>query len=145
MIPINGSELSTRAIDHAIAVARNQENVILVALYVLYFREESYINFMAEMSGTHANFEIPESKNNKIEKYFYTVKEMANQNHVELITDIVTSVKSFSKVIVEYAEANSFDLIVIGKIGRSSFRKYLLGGVTSSVVTRAHCPVMVIK
>ena len=100
---------------------------------------------MTEMSGKHTNFECPESKNNKIEKYFDKVKEMAKQNHVELITDTVTSAKSTSKVIVDYAEAKSFDLIVIGRIGKPNFRKYLVGGITSSVITHAHCPVMVIK
>ena len=75
LIPIDGSEFSTRAIDYAIAVARNRENVILVALYVVYFREESYINFMAEMSGKYTNFENPESKNNKIEKYFDKIRD----------------------------------------------------------------------
>jgi nucleotide-binding universal stress UspA family protein len=100
---------------------------------------------MTEMSGKHTNYECPESKNNKIEKYFDKVKEMAKQNHVELITDTVTSAKSTSKVIVDYAEAKSFDLIVIGRIGKPNFRKYLVGGITSSVITHAHCPVMVIK
>ena len=133
------------SIDYAIAVARNHENAMLVALYTIYFREESYITFMAELSGRHANFENPENKNNKIEEYLDKIKETANQNHVDLRTDIVTSAKSFSKVIVDYAKANSFDLIVIGRIGTSNFRKYVLGGVTSSVVTHSHCPVMVIK
>ncbi len=37
------------------------------------------------------------------------------------------------------------DLIVIGTRGRSGFKKLLLGSIASSVVTYAHCPVMVVK
>jgi hypothetical protein len=47
-------------------------------------------------------------------------------------------------VILEYAEKN-IDLIVIGTRGSSGFKKSLLGSIASSVVTYAHCLVMVMK
>ena len=47
--------------------------------------------------------------------------------------------------IVDYAEENNIDLIVIGTRGRSGFKKLLLGSVASHVVTYAHCPVLVVK
>jgi hypothetical protein len=46
---------------------------------------------------------------------------------------------------LEYAEENNIDLIVVGTRGRSGFKKLLLGSIASSVVTCAHCPVMVVK
>ena len=33
----------------------------------------------------------------------------------------------------------------VGTRGRSGFKKLLLGSIASSVVTYAHCPVMVVK
>jgi nucleotide-binding universal stress UspA family protein len=47
--------------------------------------------------------------------------------------------------IVDYAEKNKVDLIVVGTRGRSGFTKLLLGSVASGVVTYASCPVMVVK
>jgi nucleotide-binding universal stress UspA family protein len=47
--------------------------------------------------------------------------------------------------IVEYAERENIDLIVIGSRGLTGFRKLLLGSVASGVVTYAHCPVLVVK
>ena len=47
--------------------------------------------------------------------------------------------------IVDYAEENNIDLIIIGTRGRSGFKKLLLGSVASHVVTYAHCPVLVVK
>jgi len=47
--------------------------------------------------------------------------------------------------IVDFAEENNIDLIVIGTRGRSGFKKLLLGSVASHVVTYAHCPVLVVK
>ena len=47
--------------------------------------------------------------------------------------------------IVDYAEENDINLIVIGTRGRSGFKKLLLGSVASHVVTYAHCPILVVK
>jgi nucleotide-binding universal stress UspA family protein len=47
--------------------------------------------------------------------------------------------------IVDYAERENVDLIVIGSRGRRGFKKMLLGSVASDVVTYAYCPVMVVK
>ncbi|MFZ0512317.1 MAG: universal stress protein [Candidatus Nitrosopolaris sp.] len=145
LIPIDGSEFSIRAVDYGIAMAKKEENVQLVALHVLFFREESSISFMASLSGAHASFEIPEKINQEIERWFDKIKEKTNQNEVQLKTDVVISAKPIIKIIVDYAEAGGFDLIVVGTRGSSHFKKLLLGGVASGVVTYAHCPVMVIK
>ena len=47
--------------------------------------------------------------------------------------------------IVDYAERENIDLIVIGTRGRTGIKQLLLGSVASDVVTYAHCPVMVVK
>jgi len=47
--------------------------------------------------------------------------------------------------IVEYAERENIDLLVIGSRGLTGFKKLLVGSVASGVVTYAHCPVLVVK
>ena len=47
--------------------------------------------------------------------------------------------------IVEYAEREKIDLIVIGTRGRSAFKRMLLESTASEVVIHAHCPAMVVK
>lgn len=48
-------------------------------------------------------------------------------------------------VIVEYAEDQRVDLIVMGTHGRRGFREMLLGSVTQEVVRRVQCPVLTIR
>jgi nucleotide-binding universal stress UspA family protein len=48
-------------------------------------------------------------------------------------------------VILEYAEEQKIDLIVVGTRGRKGFKQLLLGSIASPIVTYAHCPVMVVK
>jgi len=64
---------------------------------------------------------------------------------INFSSDVILSNKSVVAEIVDYAENNNIDLLVIGTRGRSGVRRLLLGSVASGVVTYAHCPVLVIK
>jgi nucleotide-binding universal stress UspA family protein len=64
---------------------------------------------------------------------------------IQLKTQVIISPISVTGNIVEYAEREKIDLIVIGTRGRSAFKRILLGSTASGVVTHAHCPVMVVK
>ena len=64
---------------------------------------------------------------------------------INLSSDVILSNKSVVAEIVDYAENNNIDLLVIGTRGRSGVRRLLLGSIASGVVTYAHCPVLVIK
>lgn len=50
-----------------------------------------------------------------------------------------------SEKIVEVAEAEGADLIVVGSRGRSKLAKMLLGSVASRVIASAPCPVLVVS
>lgn len=49
------------------------------------------------------------------------------------------------QVIVELAEKEKVDLVVVGSHGRSGLSKLLMGSVASHVVTHAPCSVLVVK
>jgi nucleotide-binding universal stress UspA family protein len=57
---------------------------------------------------------------------------------------IVTGVSIYGEII-QYAEKESIDLIVLGTRGKSGVKKLLLGSTASGVVTYANCPVLVTK
>ena len=69
----------------------------------------------------------------------------AKANNIELKKELISSHRPVDYVILEYAEEKNIDLIVVGTRGRSGFKRLLLGSIASSVVTYAHCPVMVVK
>lgn len=52
---------------------------------------------------------------------------------------------SVVQAVVEFAESEKCDLIVMGTRGMTGFRKLVLGSVSSGVVSHAHCPVMVVR
>src|SRR5215831_8015311 len=87
----------------------------------------------------HVTSEFTRNLSNEGEKYLNNVKVKANEKDMQIKTEIISS-KNISGGIVDFAEENNIDLIVIGTRGRSGFKKLLLGSVTY-----AHCPVLVVK
>ena len=73
------------------------------------------------------------------------VKQKASEKNVKVKTDVVIGISSVVKEIIEYAEKNRVDMIVIGSRGLSGIKKMLLGSVASGVLRYSHCPVLVIK
>ena len=47
--------------------------------------------------------------------------------------------------IVEIADKENFDLIVIGSRGVGGVKKFFLGSVSDRVADEAHCPVLIVK
>ncbi len=47
--------------------------------------------------------------------------------------------------IIEFAEKENIDMIILGSTGTSSLKKILIGSVASAVVTKAKCIVTVVK
>lgn len=64
---------------------------------------------------------------------------------IRLKTDFILTAMSIPHAIVDYAQANNIDLIVVGTRGRSGLKRVLLGSVASGVVTYSSCPVLVTK
>jgi nucleotide-binding universal stress UspA family protein len=155
LVAIDGSEMSMRAAAYAIDIAnikgKEEENVQLIGLTVIDLTNLSY-SFFATASGYYEAEKLEEKRKeaqqllDKVEKL--AVKENNTNNNVniqfksEIIEDPISRVGS---AIVDYAERENVDLIVIGSRGRTGFKKMLLGSVASDVVTYAHCPVMVVK
>lgn len=61
---------------------------------------------------------------------------------VEIVVEDSTSP---ADAIVRYAEKNGVNLIVVGNKGAGAIERFLIGSVSSNVVTHSPCSVMVVK
>jgi nucleotide-binding universal stress UspA family protein len=48
-------------------------------------------------------------------------------------------------VIVEYANKNNFEIVIIGSRGLNSLQEFVLGSVSHKVAKRTNCPVLIVK
>ena len=135
LIAIDGSDASMDAADYATAISQRY-NAELYALHVIHADVDLY--------GPHETSEFTRNMRNEGEKYLNKVNVKANEKDIQIKTEIISS-RDISGGILDFAEENNIDLIVIGTRGRSGFKRLLLGSVASHVVTYAHCPVLVVK
>ena len=147
LVAIDGSEPSMDAADYAILMA-GRYNSDLVALHVLperirYEYEDRIDSDIPSITTSREIVELP--RQGLEEKAFNKIKEKCKENNVKVNTEVINNTRSVAAEVVDYAESNNIDLIVIGTRGRSGFKKLLLGSVASAVITYAHCPVMVVK
>jgi nucleotide-binding universal stress UspA family protein len=135
LVAIDGSDASMDAADYAISISKKY-NVEIYALHV--------IRADVDLFGQHETSEFMTRMRNEGEKYLNKVKLIADEKNIQIKTEMISSI-DIARGIVDYAEENNIDLIVIGTRGISGFKKLLLGSVASHVVTYAHCPVLVVK
>ena len=149
LVAIDGSISSMHTIDYAISIAMKNSSQ-LVILYVIDVYKYSYLPSSIILAPTFGSEKYLEERNeaeeqmNKI-KEKYKQKTKNNIDSKELKTEIVEGAKSAATTIMEYAESENIDLIIIGSRGRTSFKKLLLGSVSSDIIKNAHCAVLVIR
>jgi nucleotide-binding universal stress UspA family protein len=156
LVAIDGSEMSMRAAVYAIDIANRKgkeaENVQLIGLTVIELSKLSY-SFFATASGYYGAEKL-EEKRKEAQQSLDEVEKLAakenntttNNNNIQFKSEIIEdTISRVGSAIVDYAERENIDLIVIGTRGRTGFKKMLLGSVASDVVTFAYCPVLVVK
>ena len=149
LVAIDGSTSSMHTIDCAISIAM-KNNSQLVILYVIDVYKYPYLPSSIILAPTFGSEKYLEERNeaeeqmNKI-KEKYKQKTKNNVDSKELKTEIIEGAKSAATTIIEYAESENIDLIIIGNRGRTSFKKLLLGSVSSDIIKNAHCTVLVIR
>ena len=147
LVTVDGSNESMAAADYAIAMAKKEDNnTQLIALHVL-FSQLGYAystNLFGLVTPSSINELLKDAKH-EAQQWFDKIKEKMYENDIQLKTEVVVSSTSVVAAIVDYAEHENVDLIVIGSRGRSGFKKLLLGSTASGVVTYATCPVLVVK
>jgi nucleotide-binding universal stress UspA family protein len=133
LIPVDGSESSEHALGKGIELA-NALKAKLMFLYV------ANVNQLAVNSCLSS--ELLEAVN-KAGDVVLTHAEESTPDGIE--TERVMETGSPAPVIIDVAEENGVDLIVMGSRGLGLVKGVLLGSVSQYVVENAKCAVMVVK
>jgi nucleotide-binding universal stress UspA family protein len=145
LVAVDGSQPSMNAAVRAITLA-NEYQARLTGLYVVpsnigygYLDDNTLSEWPAEIRRIVSNVIM------KGEGYLDRIKERAIDNAIQFESKVILGGSSVVRAIIEYAEKNDIELIVMGTIGISGFKRLLLGSTASGVVTYAHCPVLLVK
>jgi nucleotide-binding universal stress UspA family protein len=138
LIPYDASQFSNDAFNEALIIAKKFD-AKLEALCVL----GSAVKDRDVISLSTA-IQLQDEQEDEATKIFKDLEKISKDEGVRFSFSVIYDPDP-SKGIVNYANSNDFDLIVIGSHGRTGLRKKILGSVAYGVVEYAKCPVLIIK
>jgi len=135
---VDGSPDAKKALDYAISLAKTYGSTLTV-MYVVHRR----VYVAAEEAGFTPTAALIHDMEEQGKKILDEAKRTAQSRGVELDTVLVHGIPA--EEILKKAEAEKYDMIVVGSRGRTSVKAFLLGSVSDKVSHHAKCPVLIVK
>lgn len=130
----DGSEHSKRATENAIHIAKCSDGAKMEIIYV--------VDPNRAKSETLSNWNSGDIDDTR-KKRVVEVEKMAKEAGVSYEIHILNGEPG--PTIVEYANNNKADVVIIGSRGLNALQEFVLGSVSHKVAKRANCPVLIVK
>jgi len=136
LCPIDFSEFSVSAYQHALSVAEHYEAKLVAQHIVELWRHPSF-DFAASAGLYEESLQaFRESGKEQLQEF------VKKHSHDEIQPELVVQVGVAADSILSFAQLQKADVIVMGTHGRRGFDRLMLGSVTDRVMRRAPCPVL---
>ena len=147
LVPVDGSDLSFKAAQYAIHLAKADNAEITTLNVVEDIKQGGAIGLQAKYGNVSLVDAFRKVRKDSAEQWMNKISQEAKSQGVTFKSEIIDDEDATSEagVITGYAEQNNFDLIVIGSKGRSRLGRLITGGVTNAVVNSAKTPVLVVR
>ena len=144
VVAVDGSQNSMRAADMAIDMA-NRANASLFVISVI--SSTVYTEAPPGMvAGGAAPSNVTDKAKTDAEAFVQGVVAKAQQHGVTKVRgEVIENVPSVVDSIVDYVQEWKADVVIVGTRGLSGLRKLLLGSVSSALVSKAPCSVLVVR
>ncbi len=143
MLPIDGSELSSRALREGVALAKALGSKLTLITVVSPYHTGITTPLAADIPRAIEKTHDEESKK-AAQKLHADMMSRAKSEGV-ICESLVAFGDSIYEQIVENAEKSKCDLIVMASHGRRGLEGLLLGGETVKVLTHSKIPVLVVR
>jgi nucleotide-binding universal stress UspA family protein len=85
------------------------------------------------------------AKDLPVDKPLLVALERALKDGLKRVTCVRAMSSDIAAAVVTYAEKNGYHHIIAGSVGRTGLARHLVGSVAEDIVTRAHCPVTIVR
>lgn len=140
LVPLDGSELAERALEHALEVARGSQARLTLMRCPL---EIDPLVLQAALTKGPCHHEALREMSQK-EAESYLGQLAARPELKEVVDDTQTPMGNPPEQILRTAQKGHYDLIVLSSHGRGGLDRFMFGSVADKVVRHAHCPVLVV-
>jgi len=136
LVPLDGSELAKKALDHAdkLAEAFDAEIILLqvVPFMPIYGAPELVTPFV-----------VDEKQKEVVEGYLTNLAEELKKRGFNVTAKVKTGMQ-VAEEIIDFAKESGVDLIVMSTHGHSGITRWVLGSVAHKVLTRAETPILLV-
>jgi nucleotide-binding universal stress UspA family protein len=139
LIATDGSETSMRAAKMAVGIGK-KSGAVITAVYVVDVHRLAQLPGYAAMPGIKDN--LMELMSREGSEALEEIGDMARDAGVAYERAVAEG--DPSEELLKLCRNPGFDLIVLGTIGKSGLKKFLLGSVAEKVVRHSHVPVLVV-
>jgi len=140
LVPFDGSKDSRKAVRFASAISlEHGSQVTILHVYSVHYYTMGPLGLPQTSFG-----ELEQAAKDTAAEVVSRGVTLAAEMGVHARSETVQS-GSIVESIVDFADAEGFDLIVMGTRGNTGFRKLLLGSVSTGVVAQAKCPVTIVR
>ena len=141
LVPVDGSKSAERSAGIAFELARAYDAKVIILSVVA----SPGFSFTGPAGAPADLTEYYKLGTSEARRAIESALALAKEAGVEARGEVIEPVTSTVGAIVEFAEKEKVDLIVMGTRGLGGFKKLLLGSVSTGVVSHAHCSVIVIR
>ncbi|KYH25732.1 universal stress protein [Halalkalicoccus paucihalophilus] len=137
LVPVDESDQSRAALGYAIDAFPDSSIAVVHAIDPRDFRTYGGVEGWIDME------QLAEQQRAHAERLVEDAREQAAERDITVETNVVTGKPA--RVIVDYAEDNDIDHVIMGSHGRSGVSRVLLGSVAERVVRRSPVPVTIVR
>ncbi|MFC4410503.1 universal stress protein [Chungangia koreensis] len=134
LLAVDGSDHSERAATEAAKVAKISQDTVVTLLYVI-----DYSKSRSDVMHVQSNEEMHLERR----KLLADVEKLLNREGIEYEVKFLHGEPG--PTIVEHANREKYDIVVIGSRGLNTLQEMVLGSVSHKVAKRVHAPVLIVK
>ena len=139
LVPVDGSEPSCDAIQHAIDLAKITSGTIDLV----------HVVNVADQVQIYTHLHSAYSSEDYLKEFMAlgdeVIREAADKVPAELRGQTLVKIGEPKEFLLQFIDKHRYDLVVIGCQGLGALPGFFLGSVSQYLVQNASCPVMVVK
>jgi len=133
LIGFDGSEAAAKALDVGFAIARTMDSKLDIVAVAQPPEPAASVELETVIHDAHERYE----------KSLQQIAHNASENGISVETHIM--VGQAAEQIIDKAERDHTNLVIVGQRGMSGFERLVLGSVSERVLRYAPCPVLVVR
>lgn len=134
LLAVDGSENSLRATEEAIKIASLSNKCVIEVVIVVDFSQSKN-----EVIHAHGKEELELKRRKKL----LPIDEKLKLNNISYNLKMLHGEPG--PIIVDYANKENFELVIVGSRGLNSLQEMVLGSVSHKILKRVLCPVLIVK